>query len=184
MHSKRKNDNMPAVPDKHELFFQLYGSCQNKLYGFLYMMLHNDSDAEDVLQETVVALWENFDKFEEGSNFTAWAMVIAKNKALNYLKTNSRSRVMLRSEFYSRVAEYIDNDNDDYSDRTVAMRECVRKLGNTDQNILKMKYDSNIAINKIAESMGRSKKGIYNTMARIHNVLNECIRRKLATMQR
>ena len=170
--------------DRHELFFQLYGNCQNQLYSFLYMMVHNDNDAEDIQQETAAAMWEEFDNFEEGTNFTAWAIAIARNKAINFLKRNARSRALLREEFYDRVTEYIKKDDDNFSDRTAAMRECVKKLDKTDQDILKMRYDENITIKKIAEALGRSKKGIYHTVARIHTSLQGCIKRNLASISR
>ena len=186
MENKKIKVNTDYSPEseRHELFFQLYGNCQNKLYSFLYMMLHNENDAEDIQQETAAAMWEEFENFKEGTNFTAWAITIARNKAINFIKKNSRSRALLRDEFYTRITEYIKNDKDDYSDRASAMRDCVKKLEESDQKILKMRYDSNIATQKVAEILGRSKKGIYHTMARIHSVLHDCIKRNLASETR
>ena len=70
-------------------FFKLYGQCQNHVFSILYMLVHNEADAEDLLQDTAATLLEKFDQYEEGTNFRAWAVTIAKNKALNVLRKNS-----------------------------------------------------------------------------------------------
>lgn len=165
---------------RHELFFKLYGNCQNRLYVFLYMMVHNENDAEDLLQETVTSLWERFDKFRPDSNFTAWAMTIARRKAINFLKKNARSRPHLSDGFYQQIAD-LEIEEDDLSERSEALKHCLKRLREIDRRLLLMRYERNISMVKIAEIFGRSTNGIYHTMSRIHSVLRQCIHRLLTT---
>jgi RNA polymerase sigma-70 factor (ECF subfamily) len=48
-------------------------------------MLGNRDQAEDLVQETFVRAWQNFDRFELGTNFKAWIFQI-----LTYLYLNER----------------------------------------------------------------------------------------------
>lgn len=46
------------------------------LYATAYRMTGNSAKAEDLVQETYVRAWKNFDRFEQGTNFKAWAFKI------------------------------------------------------------------------------------------------------------
>ena len=65
-------------PGGHKRFFEFFLNAQPRIYGFLYAMIHNRADVEDLLQETVTSMWENFDKYQDGTDFSAWGIVIAK----------------------------------------------------------------------------------------------------------
>ena len=175
-----KQDNFDNSPEeRHKIFFQLYANYQNRLLGYLYMMLHNENDAEDILQETAATLWEQFDTFEPGTNFSAWATRIARNKALNFLKKNSRSRVHFGDDFYDRISVIEVEDDQALSERSQALKKCLKKLSKTDMELLSVRYIKGSPMKTIAETFGRSKTGIYHSMARIHNLLHSCIERSL-----
>ena len=78
---------------KSEHFFRLYNAAQKRIYAYLLIMVHNHSDAEDLHQETASVLWERFDEFDKSKSFTAWAIGIARNKALDYLFLMSRKEI-------------------------------------------------------------------------------------------
>ena len=67
------------------------------------IMVHNQSAAEDLLQETVTIMWEKFDQFEEGTNFAAWAIAIARNKSLEYLKENHKTKKLFTDATYEKL---------------------------------------------------------------------------------
>ncbi|MBL7215512.1 MAG: hypothetical protein ISS71_07515 [Phycisphaerae bacterium] len=71
-------------------FFDYTASIQAKLYLFILGAVYNRSDADELFQETAVVLWGRFDKYREDSCFCAWAISIAKNKVLEYLRKNGQ----------------------------------------------------------------------------------------------
>lgn len=179
MNENRDKKGHHKQKESHQLFFQLYGRCQNRLFGFLYIMDHNEKDAEDLLQDTASALWENFDRYEPETNFAAWAMTIAKHKAINFLKQNFRSRSHLSEDIYDRLVA-IEMQRDDIAERSEALKHCLQQLKEMDRKLLLMRYERDLSMAKIAEIFGRSSNGIYHTMARIHSVLSQCVQRVLA----
>lgn len=172
-------DNDFIAMDKHRLFFQLYGRCQHYLHGFLFMMVHSESDAEDLLQETAATMWEHFDKFQPGTNFAAWGFKIAKSKAINFIKRNALTRPHLSAHLYERIADLERQEKNDMNGRQDALRRCVKKLKELDRKFLEIHYEQNAGMKKMAEMYGRSTTGIYHTMARIHTALHKCIQRTL-----
>ncbi|MGH3610956.1 MAG: RNA polymerase subunit sigma-70, partial [Pseudonocardiaceae bacterium] len=55
-----------------------------------YRILGLVQDAEDVLQETMLAAWRGLERFEERASLRAWLYTIATNRSLNALRDSSR----------------------------------------------------------------------------------------------
>jgi RNA polymerase sigma factor (sigma-70 family) len=55
-----------------------------------YRMLGSVQDAEDVLQETMLAAWRGLSDFERGSSLRTWLYRIATNRCLNVLRDAGR----------------------------------------------------------------------------------------------
>ena len=58
-----------------------------------YRILGSVHDAEDVLQETLVAAWRGLSGFEERSSVRSWLYRIATNRCLNSLRASARRQV-------------------------------------------------------------------------------------------
>ncbi len=57
------------------------------IYSFVYRYLNNQQDAEDITQETFIKIWKNIKKFDKNKSFKTWLFTIAKNSALDALKS-------------------------------------------------------------------------------------------------
>jgi RNA polymerase sigma-70 factor (TIGR02960 family) len=79
-----------------EAFRELVGPYRRELHVHCYRMLGSVQDAEDVLQETLLAAWRGLDRFEERSSLRTWLYRIATNRCLNALRAGER-RVQERS---------------------------------------------------------------------------------------
>jgi RNA polymerase sigma-70 factor (ECF subfamily) len=68
-----------------------------RIYNFILMLVASHNNADDIMQETTLAMFEKFNSFEKGSDFLAWAKTIAKYKTLEFLKTQKKDKVVFRS---------------------------------------------------------------------------------------
>lgn len=60
---------------------------QARVFNFVLRMTANEQDAEDVVQEAFVKAWRNLRAYDGRSKFTTWLYAIAKNTALNKLRS-------------------------------------------------------------------------------------------------
>ncbi len=71
-------------------FAALTDPLRGELAFHCYRMLGSRDDAEDVLQETMLAAWRNFGGFERRSSLRTWLYRIATNRCLNALRDAAR----------------------------------------------------------------------------------------------
>ena len=75
--------------DEHT-FAELTGPHRRELHLHCYRMLGSVQDAEDVLQETLLAAWRGIEGFEERASLRAWLYKIATNRCLNFIRDAKR----------------------------------------------------------------------------------------------
>lgn len=143
-------------------------------------MVHNQADAEELLQDTAALLWEKFDTYEEGTNFGAWAICVAKNKALEFLRSQQRARMIFDDKIYTSISRTAEIVSLDAVERFNALDTCLNQLVEQDRRLLVLRYQQNVAVKEIARMMGRSLNGLYQSYSRIIELLRSCAKRKLA----
>src|SRR4051794_41905793 len=67
----------PNEADSRKRLMALMTRHQRQIFSYIYVLVHNRSDAEDLLQETSLVICEKFNEFKEGTDFVAWACQIA-----------------------------------------------------------------------------------------------------------
>ncbi len=66
------------------------------LYGTALRMTKSESDAEDLIQETMLKAYRYFDKYEKGTNCKAWLFKIMTNTFINrYRKKQKRKEYLI-----------------------------------------------------------------------------------------
>ncbi|MCK4997991.1 MAG: sigma-70 family RNA polymerase sigma factor [Anaerohalosphaera sp.] len=166
--------------DKGQRFMKLYMAVQRRLYGFTLSLVPNQVDADDIVQETASVMWDKFDDFEPGTDFAAWALCIARYRVMTYRQKD----ISKRKRFSSQSIETIDNaassDEKKESARQAALRGCMKKLEEKDRQILYLRYEMGATLRNVAERLDLSINTLYSRLGKIHAVLLNCIRKKVA----
>src|SRR5262249_43469814 len=89
-------------PAKGKLFLRLFLQNERRLYAYILTLLPNRADADDVLQEASLVMWDKFDDENPPADFTAWGCRIAYFKVLDFCKKRHRSRVVFSQAMLER----------------------------------------------------------------------------------
>jgi len=73
-----------------QAFRELTEAHRRELQLHCYRILGSFQDAEDALQETLLAAWRGLDGFEERASLRSWLYTIATNRCLNVLRAGAR----------------------------------------------------------------------------------------------
>ena len=60
---------------------------KNKLFRFALKMVHNVAEAEDIVQEVMIKIWDQRDSMSEIKNIEAWCVRLTKNLTFDKLKS-------------------------------------------------------------------------------------------------
>ncbi len=162
-------------------FVSLLTANYYMIHGFILTMVPNRADAEDILQNTIMYMWEHFGDFSPGTKFLSWAVTIAKFHVLTYRKTMTRSKIHLSETALDLIAEENVKLSTHVDERHEALQKCLKKLTEKDLNFLKKRFMQGSAARKIAEDIGVSLNVVYKRLARIKGMLIDCIRRTIAS---
>ncbi len=168
-----------SKPDEN--FLALLMANQKRIFGFIQSLIPSDSDADDLFQETVMYMWRNFDKYRSGSNFSAWGIQVARYRIMKFRENNKKSCLHFNDELFNRILEYTEKQSPDMvTEQLKILDGCIDKLKETDKQIIRMRYSRDMTTQSLANTFGRTIQGLYKTIARIHLVLVECVKRSIA----
>ena len=178
------NDDRDPSPDRAEEYVKLLGQHQRRIAMYVMSLVPSWSDAEDIIQETNMVIWREFDRFELGTNFPAWACKIAFHQVLAYRKRRQRDRLQLSTEFLEAVAEEAAASAEQLEERHHALAGCIEKLQQPHRQIVQLRYSDGSSIEVIADQVGRTVGALYRVLSRIRKTLHECVSRTLSTEAR
>jgi RNA polymerase sigma-70 factor (ECF subfamily) len=159
-------------------FIREVTKAQRRLFAFIYSLVLRPQDAEDVLQETNVVLWQKAAEFQPGSDFNAWAFRVAQFQVMAFRKRRRRHPEGFDDALLDCLAEEARGRSDDR--RHEALRGCLEGLSAEQRLLLARRYEPGASVNDLARAGGRSPKALSEALRRIRQALLDCVRRKLA----
>src|SRR5208283_1187971 len=167
-------------PRRSQQFMQLLTRHQSQVFGYLYALVRNLEDTDDLYQQTTLLLWKKFDEFQPGSNFAAWACSVARFEALNFLQQKRRSRLIFDEDVILALADVDFDPAPAVEARQEALDKCLAKLNGSDRQLLQQVYGDDAQIKVVAARIGRPIQSVYTALCRIRQALFACIQRTLA----
>jgi RNA polymerase sigma-70 factor, ECF subfamily len=150
--------------------------AQRRLYAYVYALIRNPTDAEDVLQETNLILWRKCGEFELGTDFLAWAFRIAHFQVLAFRKKQVRPQTNFDDQLIQTLA---DEALQQFDDRLSALRECLKRLSRDLQELIAARYGPGGSVNEIARQAGSTPKAISEALRRARKALMLCIEQRV-----
>jgi RNA polymerase sigma-70 factor (ECF subfamily) len=169
--------------ERHNLFAELTARHQGELYGYIYSVVRNWADTDDLYQSVCLVLWHKFDSFQPGSNFFAWARQTAKNKVGDFVR-RKHSPGYVSYELLDVLAESGTSPHDaDAEPYLVALQHCEEKLSPDDNELLRLRYVEELTAVAIADQLQRRRQSVGRSLSRIRCRLLECIQMELARQE-
>jgi len=172
----------------HDEFVALLTGAQRRLYGFICTLVVDRADADEVLQETNLALWQQIERFEPGTDFLAWACRVAHFKVLKLRDSHKRQRVVLDDAVIELLAtEAIEEQRvagrlkaERYERQRLALVDCLAELSDRNRAALLLHYEGGQSLAAIGARLGRTANAVAQLLHRVRSALRGCVDRRLA----
>jgi RNA polymerase sigma-70 factor (ECF subfamily) len=155
------------------------------LYAYIFALVRNLDDAQEIYQQTCLVLWQRFHDFTGDSEFSTWACGIARNKVMDLHKARRRHQAKFSADFQEHIAKLqMRVSNVDIDDRREALAGCLEKLREGERDLVRDCYGSDQSVLEVAERLNRTTHSVYNSLRRVRFKLMECIDRAIARADR
>jgi len=165
-----------------EAFAQLYDRFARPLYATALRILSNASEAEDIVQDVFLALWERAAAFEPGRGSAfAWAVTLTRNRAIDRVRMRKR-RSELLAETTAEDAGTQPSDAGPHSadelvfkEQAGAVRAAVAALPPEQQRAVELAFFGGLTQQEIAEKLreplGTVKARIRRGLLRLRDIM-------------
>lgn len=114
---------------------------QEKLYWHIRRMVVNHDDANDVLQNTFIKVWNYLDNFREEANLYTWMYRIATNETLTFLDKEKRRAALSLSDHESSLANKLQSEKGfDANKLEWKLQQAIQSLPEKQRTVFLLRY--------------------------------------------
>lgn len=141
-------DLLAAVASRDKSAFQaLFERHADRVFRFAMSIVRNAHLAEEVMQETMIAVWRSARRFEGRSKASTWILGIARNLAHNLLRKEKRGDRM--PEIKTTVPDPADG-----AEREVRVQRAMEALTDAQREVLHLVYYEELGVREAAAVLG------------------------------
>jgi RNA polymerase sigma-70 factor (ECF subfamily) len=161
--------------DDYISFNKLYASYYRPLCQFVYGLITNLDDTEDIVQELFLHLWYNRKKIEITGNTSSYLYKMAKNMTLNHIRKENNYKMRLEKQ---DIPLYEEDHSLEADETRVALYDCMNRLPARSREILLLDRIKGLKQKEIAEKLSISVKTVKNQIWMSLKMLKTCLERK------
>ena len=169
-----------SIDESRRQFVRLLTQHQRRVYGYILKLVVNWNDADEILQETNLRLWEEFDRFEPGTDFAAWGIRVAHYQILTWRKKRDRSRLVFDEQAIQAISVEHGGCVSPLASRETALLACLEQLTTRNRDLINRCYAGKHTSRPVAEELNRSAVSVYKSVQRIRLTLHRCIEQRLS----
>lgn len=187
---------MPLKPDKENItqelltrlkdgdvlaFDRVYELYSHKLFSFIFKILKNEAEADDIVQEVFVKIWESRDKLGDYKLLNSYIFTIAYNNSIDlirkrinnhkYLETLRNSSIIYTSPSSITEIEFIELNTQ--------VEKLIANLPERQKQVYLLHKEKGLTYPEIAEQLGISKNTVENHMVKALKFLRKNISNSL-----
>lgn len=131
-------------------FEELYNQASGAVFGLAMSILKNTQDANDVVQDTFITIYEKIDQYQPNGKAMAWIFTIARNHSLMIIRERTKHQHIDLDDVYD-IGEDSTIEEDTYKEELVEL--LLEELQEDERQIVVMHAMSNMKHKDIAKQL-------------------------------
>lgn len=144
-----------------DAFTVFYDRFAPGLFSMIHEILHDQKEAEDVLQESFVQMWKRTATYDASrSSLFTWAVMISRHKAIDHLRSRQRQS-RLKEEVAAETSasdSAAPTGEDDHarlwSDERKRLQAALAKLGDSQREAINLAFFGGLTQTQISQRLG------------------------------
>lgn len=155
---KEMIDMLQDPHTRREGFAVLVRQYSEPLYWKVRRIVLNHEDANDVLQNAFLKIWNNLDTFQGKSALSTWLYRIAINEALDFVRRqkNVNSATVSTEDELGVAARLMGDDYFDGDEAQARLQEAVARLPEVQRTVFTLKYFDELKYSEISKILDTS----------------------------
>ena len=161
---------------KDAAFGDLVQKYKERLYWHIRKIVINHDDTDDVLQNTFLKVWKNFDSFREESSLFTWLYRIATNESLTFINQKKRRSIAPANEANDLLQQNLEADEYfDGDDIQKKLQLAILTLPDKQRIVFNMRYFDEMPYQEMSDiletSVGALKASYHHAARKVENYL-------------
>jgi RNA polymerase sigma-70 factor (ECF subfamily) len=154
-----------------ETFKKVFIPYHQKLYRIAYRIVQDAANAEDIVQDTFIKLWNKRDEMENVDNTEAFAIIILRNTSLDHLRKTKNDRY---TDYDTDIPETASLSKQiELLDEAEKIKYLINKLPDQQRQVIMMKHWDECSDEEIEQATGLSAGNIRVILSRARKTIRE-----------
>ncbi len=166
-----------AVGHDADAFGKLYDMHIDRVYRHIYYRVGNQTDAEDLTQQTFLKAWQAIDRYKKTTSpFIAWLMTISHNLVVDFYRTR-KDKAYIEAEVLANHSTSSPEQAAEASFREQRLRRAILQLSADEQQVVTLRLMEGFEFTEIA-SLLKKKEGnirviLHRALVKLRNILEK-----------
>lgn len=160
-------------------FDGIYKQYYNKVYSFSYRYLQNTQDAEGVVQEVFISLWNNRDKLREVRNLNAWLFTVTFNQIRKIFRNMAIEKRKMKT--YAMSSLFDDSSTVsaiEFNDLMEKAEDIIERLPHRQKTVLLLNLKDGLSSNEISRKLKITKRTVENHLSSARAFLKKVFKKE------
>ena len=156
---------------------------QKEVINFLYRLVGNRFEAEDLAQDTFIKAYKKFDSIKDSQKMCSWLLSIARNTAVDFFRSHKEKNVALDNTI---LENWVIDNAVQFEAQVInvelskELQSCISLLQPEDQTIIRLLYFEGFSYKEIAELMRMNDNTLKSRLHRARKELLKAIEANVA----
>lgn len=149
-----------------QAFDRLFGNYAKRLYAFGFKYLRSKEDAEGLVQDVFLKIWENRKKLDKDSSLKSYLFTIAYNDICTIFRKRATKR-QFQDEIALQITAFNPKTEEriDYKSVLEEVDRLIELLPENQKNVLLKRKNQGLSSKEIAEELNLSPRTVDNYMS-------------------
>lgn len=180
MNIKRLTDEklVEEVLKNKQLFEEIINRYEKKILKYIYYLVGDKNEAEDIAQEVFIKTYINLAGFDKNLKFSSWLYRIAHNQAVNFLK---KKKINLSFDEKIFLVESNQKVEEEITKKEIekALKKCFQKLPVLYREIIDLYYFENLLYEEISDVLKIPSGTVAIRLSRAKKILKKLCQNKI-----